>query len=296
MKQTQLFDLPPVEGEEFKHTFKPLQTKIWTENKARLIERYLYYFVQITHHGTYIDGFAGQQDQSNPESWAAKLVLESKPTWLRRFYLCELHVASYNSLVSLINSQPSVSNRTIRHWNADFNEKLPEILQTASIKPTEASFCLLDQRTFECEWNTVKSIAETKQSNKIELFYFFATGWLNRSIKATTNDLSTLNKWWGGEDWGKLLELKSAAQAEILQNRFKREFGYKYVFNWPIFKRSDGGNIMYYMVHASDHKEAPNLMARAYKQAVYPLEPQEQYKLELEEWRKDNNAIDKGGT
>ena len=37
------------------------QHSIWTENKAKLIERYLYYFVLITKHGTYIDGFAGPQ-------------------------------------------------------------------------------------------------------------------------------------------------------------------------------------------------------------------------------------------
>lgn len=48
---------------------------IWTENKARLIERYLRYFVMITKHGTYIDGFAGPQEPGQPEMWAAKLVM-----------------------------------------------------------------------------------------------------------------------------------------------------------------------------------------------------------------------------
>ncbi len=32
---------------------------VWTHNKARFIMRYLRYFVFITKHGTYIDGFAG---------------------------------------------------------------------------------------------------------------------------------------------------------------------------------------------------------------------------------------------
>jgi hypothetical protein len=45
---------------------------IWTENKARLIERYLYYFIFITHHGSYIDGFAGPQSGGIPDSWSAK--------------------------------------------------------------------------------------------------------------------------------------------------------------------------------------------------------------------------------
>jgi hypothetical protein len=39
---------------------------------------------------------------------------------------------------------------------------------------------------------------------------------------------------------------------------------------------------MYYMIHATDHPEAPRLMSRAYRQMVYPLEPLEQLSLELE--------------
>ena len=36
---------------------------------------------------------------------------------------------------------------------------------------------------------------------------------------------------------------------------------------------------MYYMIHATDHPEAPKLMRRAYSRAVDPLEPIEQFKL-----------------
>ena len=36
---------------------KELERPLWTKNKAKLIERYLYYFVLVTKHGTYIDGF-----------------------------------------------------------------------------------------------------------------------------------------------------------------------------------------------------------------------------------------------
>lgn len=66
---------------------KELLHPIWTENKAKLIERYLYYFVLVTKHGTYIDGFAGPQEPDKPEMWAAKLVMESRPRWFHNFYL-----------------------------------------------------------------------------------------------------------------------------------------------------------------------------------------------------------------
>ena len=39
---------------------------VWTDNKARFIMLYLRYFVYITHHGTYIDGFAGPQADVKP--------------------------------------------------------------------------------------------------------------------------------------------------------------------------------------------------------------------------------------
>ena len=64
-----------------------IKNPIWTKSKAKLIEKYLYYFVMITKHGTYIDGFAGPQKLDKPAMWSAKLVLESEPRWFRNFYL-----------------------------------------------------------------------------------------------------------------------------------------------------------------------------------------------------------------
>ena len=40
-------------------TYKRIEQPIWTESKAQFIRHYLRYFVQITKHGVYIDGFAG---------------------------------------------------------------------------------------------------------------------------------------------------------------------------------------------------------------------------------------------
>jgi hypothetical protein len=74
---------------------------LWTENKAKLIERYLYYFVLITKHGTYIDGFAGPQDPSKPDLWAARLVLANRPRWLRHFHLFELIPSQVAALEAL---------------------------------------------------------------------------------------------------------------------------------------------------------------------------------------------------
>ena len=52
-----LFDIPPSVAPESLAALGG--ARIWTENKASLIARYLYYFVLVTKHGTYVDGFAG---------------------------------------------------------------------------------------------------------------------------------------------------------------------------------------------------------------------------------------------
>jgi hypothetical protein len=65
--------------------FKTFDRPVWTDNKAHFIMRYLRYFVFIMKHGTYLDGFAGPQRECDNDSWAAKLVLESEPRWMRHF-------------------------------------------------------------------------------------------------------------------------------------------------------------------------------------------------------------------
>ena len=41
-------------------------------------------------------------------------------------------------------------------------------------------------------------------------------------------------------------------------------------------RENGGGHVMYYMIHATDHDEAPKLMRRAYEQAIWTTKPAEQ--------------------
>lgn len=195
-EQLKLFDLPDREGGT--HTFKPLRYPVWTENKARLIARYLYYFVLITKHGTYIDGFAGPQKPDMPETWAARLVLESKPARLRSFYLCDVDEAQAEALLQL-REQYHSDGRLIEVRRANFNEWIHEILISNRLGPKVACFCLLDQRTFECHWSTVEKIAGRKGGMKIEIFYFVGTGWIGRALNEL-EDKSVVERWWGRKD------------------------------------------------------------------------------------------------
>src|SRR2546423_12801045 len=196
-----------------RQTFRRIQP-IWTENKAKLIERYLYYFLMVTKHGTYIDAFAGPQEETETtENWAAKLVLELRPPWLRRIYLFEESTAQVERLTAMVKAQPKAKlgtrQRDVRIIPGDVNRELPAFLEKHPIRAREATFCLLDQRTFECHWSTVSAVAQhKKKGNKIELFYFLANWWLSRSV-AATKDEEKLNVWWGDDSWSRLAEASS---------------------------------------------------------------------------------------
>jgi three-Cys-motif partner protein len=264
--QLNLFaDLPPPTDKPLK--FKPAERPIWTENKAKLIERYLFYFVLITKHGAYIDGFAGPQYRDKPDAWAAKLVLESKPAFLRDFWLCELKPASLEKLERLVEAQPKVKNRTIKIVPGNFNDNIAELLKSSNIADKTATFCLLDQRTFECEWQTLATLSKHRADYKIELFYFLATGWLDRSMKAV-KDKSILRRWWGRDDFNQLQGMASFERMQLFCTRIRNELGYKHVYGWPIYSREAQGRVMYHMIHATDHDEGPRIMNRAYRNAL----------------------------
>jgi len=259
-----------------------IQHPVWTENKARLIERYLYYFVLITHHGTYIDGFAGPQWPKKPSMWAARLVLQSKPQWLRNFYLYEMKASKAKLLQKLKTNRRCVApGRRIHIYKGDFNSKVRSLLRSDQIGPKEATFCLLDQQTFECHWRTVVELSRCKagSENKIELFYFLAIRWLHRALSGVKRK-NGLRQWWGRDDWNQLEKLSQDQIRDLLVTRFKDELGYKSAVPWPIYQRRGSDVVMYYMIHATNHPDAPKLMSRAYNKVVSPRETYRQLSFE----------------
>lgn len=264
--------------------YKRIQQPIWTENKAQFIRKYLRYFVQITKHGVYIDGFAGPQSFSHLDAWTAKLVLESEPKWLRHFFLCEIKRRGIRELKKLAELQANARDRKGRKINrkieviqGDFNQCVEGILSDGGITQKEATFCLLDQRTFECHWATVEQLATYKRppQNKIELLYLLGVGWIHRAFSGIRNT-KKVSQWWGKPDWETLKEMTSWNMAELVRVRFEKELGYRFAAAYPIFDRNEGNRVMYYMIHGSDHEEAPALMVRAHSGAVRSLPPSAQ--------------------
>lgn len=269
-----LFELPPKNPKKI--LIKKIREPIWTQHKARLIHQYLYLFVQVTGNGCYIDGFAGPQEPGKPEMWAANLVLGIK--LLKQFHFFECDRPGIRALEVLRDSNP---HGKILIYPGDFNEEIVQFLKSGKIGLKEATFCLLDQRTFECEWKTVQTLAAHKSGYKIELFYLFANQWLGRAFSALTKNITTANKWWGNEGWRDLPKTRSSDRVKLMVERFK-ELGYNHVMAWPIHEKDEhGGHLMYWMIHSTDHPAAPNLMRRAYDKAVGPRDMSAQIPLEL---------------
>jgi three-Cys-motif partner protein len=223
---------------------KPMGLPVWTASKGRLIQRYLELFVRITKHGTYIDGFAGPQ-RPTVDEYAAKLVVQTDPTKfyrsgeparLRHFHLFDVGRQQIEALRRLRDEHP---DRDVNVYYDDFNRKVNAILCPEVLKPTEATFCLLDQRTFECEWETVRRLADYKREAgyKIELFYFLANFWFERSIaglRAGSNLEEVCRAWWGRDDWTAVISQPRRERQEELRKRFQAELGYRFSNSLPI--------------------------------------------------------------
>lgn len=268
-----LFNLEDYTNNSPDKKFLPLDVPLWTKNKAHFIARYLKSFTYVTKHGTYIDAFAGpQHEESRDETWAVKLVMQNEPKWLRNFHLFDLNPAQVNHLNQLkseyLNSNPPPPKRNVTIEEGDCNLTLPKFLSEHPIPEKEASFCLLDQRSTECNWQTVKTVAFHKGGNgghKIELFYFFPQGWIDRTIKSWKIDVEKrCKRWWGRDDVMDFLNLSNHERGLSMAERFRTEIGYKYSYPFPIQKKGKEGATMFWMIHASDHPRATDLMRQAY--------------------------------
>jgi three-Cys-motif partner protein len=257
---------------------RPTVFPIHTRSKAALVAEYLRLFQMVTHHGTYVDGFAGPQAPDDLESWAARLVLDLQPLRLRNFYLYDMNADKFDALEHL---RVEHSDKNVRTRHGDFNVLLDDLLSSGVIPEEEATFCLLDQRTFECHWSTVERLARHKSGFKIELFYFFGHSWLDRAVRGTTVNFAMIDSWWGGAGWLQFMEPDPVDRPLRFAERFRTELNYRFVGAYPIYNAEEGGRKLYYMLHASDHSAAPEFMERAYQAVVRQGRPDSQIGLPL---------------
>lgn len=267
----ELFNLDDYLSEHPSATSKKAKGHVWTEKKAQLIARYLRAFTYVTKHGTYLDAFAGPQTEEDYDNWAAKLVLENEPKRLRRFHLFDLEqdqITLLDELAAKHHEEGELKkHRKVHVYQGDSNTTLLEFLRENPISPKEATFCLFDQRTKECSWETVVEVSRHKQEgHKIEVFYFLAQAWADRVLtsKLGERNIQDVRRWLGVEDWAAYKRLDTNGRAKFFRDRFVNDLDYKHARAYPIFKHGQSGQIMFWMIHASDHDRAPALMDSAY--------------------------------
>ena len=197
-------DTPPPSPEPSSHLFslddflskKPgdglnLRGNVWTYQKSVLISRYLHWFLAITKNGVYIDAFAGPQETDNGgESWSARKVLENRSKFLNQAWLCELDPKKHAALDELkeefCEGDRNISHdRCVKVFKGDCNDLIPDALRTFPYHRKKACFAVLDQRTHECRWDLVQTLARDKPTRKIELFYFLAQGCVSFPSRGT---------------------------------------------------------------------------------------------------------------
>lgn len=253
-----------LEGRAPEHAVRPPDQ---TNSKSKLIASYLSKFQLVTKGGLYIDGFAGPQSRDHEEAWTARRVLEIKPPRIRTFWLCEMEPRGLLQLRQLQSKHHrNPSSRRVFIFEGDFNQSVKSILASDRLTRKAAIFALLDQRNTECHWATVKALAARAGRTKIELLYFLGTSWLHRSLASSFRPerLREIELWWGGDGWQKLLDMKQPQIATTMANRFADELGYQYVNGYPITLDEHGTKAAFYLIHASDHPDAPKLMSRSF--------------------------------
>lgn len=242
-----------------------------TNAKSKLISGYLSQFQLITKGGLYIDGFAAPQSRDHEESWTARRVLEISPARIRTFWLCDNEPRGLLQLRRLKEQHHGrPGSRRVYVMEGDFNVTVKSILWGGRLTRKGAIFALLDQRSTECHWATVRALAARAGATKIELLYFLGTSWIHRVLMSSVREakLHEIDRWWGGRGW---IDLKELTQAEIVKtvaDRFAQELGYKFVKPYPIFMEEKGSKVAFHLIHASDHPEAPKLMDRSFLNVV----------------------------
>lgn len=242
-----------------------------TDSKAKLIAEYLSNFQRVTKGGLYIDGFAAPQKRDREDAWTARRVLEIEPKRIRCFWLCDLDPKGALQLQKLRDKHHNPKGqRRVNVINEDFNKAVKRILRSDRLTRAAAIFALLDQRTAECHWATVRALAARKGKHLIEQLYFFPSSWIHRSLRSSSTParLKELDQWWGSPGWRELVELSQDEMARATAQRFIDELGYPFVNFHPIYQYKDGGKVAFHLIHASSHPEAPKLMSRAYLKVI----------------------------
>lgn len=248
----------------------------WTIDKLEVFRIYLTMFKRIARRATYIDGFAGSgmvEINGQKHRGSARLAMEEGG--FQRILLFETQEMMQVLEHNIRYQYPARRLRRVSFHPGDCNIEIRRVLDQELIDRDHAVFAMLDPDSTQLAWLTVRALAEYKTLDltckppkcKIELWILFNTTQLRRLWPSDRTkypeppNAHVLDRVMGGADAWRDLWDQGAKAFELLLRYVDRlrDLGYVYVSPYairdPVSRRAQ-----YYMIHATDHGGAVNLM------------------------------------
>ena len=236
---------------------------LWTAEKSALIDEYIHLFLVVTKHGVYVDLFAGPQRVEDTESWSVRRVLERRTVGnpsIRHFAVCDKDPGQAQRLRELGSRHPSF--RVYPRRRERGNPHNPR----GSRDRDEYGVLLSDR---PAHLRVPLGHRENGRAAQIG-------GPQNRAVLLPRARLARSRPEQGepgeapGPGGAMETTVSSSAfdrieRANALCRRFRDELKYEHAMPFAIQERGANSRIMYYMIHASDHRRAAELMSQAYR-------------------------------
>ena len=258
----------------------------WSEIKLDIIKKYAAAYSKIisskrnpsfTH--VYIDAFAGSGINLSKSS--GEFVLGSPLNALlvqppfKEIYLIDLNDEKTKQLIELTSHDSRV-----KIFSGDCNVVLlQEVFDRVLYQDYKRGLCLLDPYGLQLSWDVIKKAGSLRT---IDMFLNFPVMDINRNAlwrnpDLTPSSIKKMTEFWGDESWRTIAyksvstlfgEWKEKTSNEDIVNgyrdRLKKVAGFKHVAK-PLPMKNSRGAIVYYLLFASQHKIAENIIEDIFK-------------------------------
>ena len=279
----------------------------WTRGKLDVLRQYLDAFTtasKSTSERIYIDAFAGDPENvdrltGNEIEGSARIALsiDNPPFTHIRLFETEPKAKKLESVL-----RADFPSRDLKVYSGNCNIRIPEALEELKRINRAPTFAFVDPNGKEAEWRTLEALANFRPSRltKAELFLLFAIPMFTRLLKVNGDqvrpqDSAAITAMFGSDDWqhiynARLEEIIKPRQARIeylnlMRWRLETVLGY----NWthPLEVRNEFGNIIYYMIFATDHETGDRIIKHLYTKAATEFPAMRQAVRRLRKQKKD---------
>ena len=258
----------------------------WTVSKLDLLHQYLNAFTTALKRQpelVYLDLFGGQPDNrerytENQFDGSARIALTIEEPPFTRLRFFELEPYATRLATSL---RSDFADRDLSVVSGDCNETIHEELSKLRHISWAPTFAFIDPNGPDINWNTLKSLAQFKQSKyKVEIFLLFAIGMFTRTLikdgSVSDSDSRKLTNMYGNDQWKRIYDARVDGQLEpgeareeyvnLMRWQLEQDLGYRWTH--PLAIHNEGNTLIYYMIFATDNEAGTKIMTHIYRQAA----------------------------